>query len=704
MLSARIGCGPEESKLGIDQLLALRMVDYVQRLVCAVGPTPEAKPPMIDDVNYEKLREHIASIFRDLHPTFFVARSAALSQRPDYNRELDEFGVLVEMHWAMISGDRYAAQDPPHYRDLLTPHDEIMQRVIGVSAEQFAQGIVGIQRALTFGFDRLFHEMKAFQEDVTSALAAGVDPVSERGQEQVHAIVKERGWTERRDRIAGQLGGVDLFDVALATSWPDGFIKALSLLPGGDPSFAAGSRKPGWPTRQSMTALKPFVRWGNRSYVFDQAGCMDHLYRAVHAAIVDREPSYRETWNRRQKIVTEWLPFHLFERILRRCDVYQRVKYQFKSPDGAEGIAECDGLVFFDGNLIVVEVKAGAYTSKSPTAHIEAHLDSLKDLIVAPIKQGRRFLQELRTHGHVELLDEKLQPLLGVSEAGISEVSICCVTLDQLTNHAPQIEHLRILGISPGEEPVWPVSLDDLRVMADVFTNPLVFLHFLRERKRAFGSSAVRFGDELDHLGAYLKHTHYVEYAAGIQKGFGTNEPIAGWTGYRDLIDQYYHKVLIGQLPVNPPRPNVPAQLWDILEVLAQEDRPGRSSVASALLDLEPNAQAQLVQLIEKALAQQALLRRPFPISVRGKGRVTLCIGDANISYDKDEARLHTLAVMQLQREKDRILLLLRYEQGRVQAADFAFLTLLDVDRVDSSQLDACRFRIAQARMAHHND
>ena len=53
---------------------------------------------------------------------------------------------------------------------------------------------------------------------------------------------------------------------------------------------------------------------------------------------------------------------------------------------------------------------------------------------------------------------------------------------------AAQVQHLRKIGINVGSHPVWVTSVDDLRVYANIFENPLQFLHYVEQRNKAFES------------------------------------------------------------------------------------------------------------------------------------------------------------------------------------------------------------------------
>ncbi len=72
--------------------------------------------------------------------------------------------------------------------------------------------------------------------------------------------------------------------------------------------------------------------------------------------------------------------------------------------------------------------------------------------------------------------------------ADFRHITICTVTIDPFTEIAAQVQHLRKIGVDVrASEPVWAVSIDDLRVYADVFEEPLVFLHYVEQRTEAFG-------------------------------------------------------------------------------------------------------------------------------------------------------------------------------------------------------------------------
>ena len=167
-----------------------------------------------------------------------------------------------------------------------------------------------------------------------------------------------------------------------------------------------------------------------------------------------------------------------------------------------------------------------------------------------------------------------------LSKRDFEYVIICTVTLDAFTELAAQVQHLKPLGIDVGTQPIWSFSIDDLRVYADVFDNPLVFIHFVEERMRAFKSALIQTEDEFDHLGLYLKHNIYTQHAENLNP-----EGKLIWHGYRSDVDRIFRNKLHNPNTVYKLRQVMPRRLTEIIDFLAKTALPKRSQVSSMLLN-----------------------------------------------------------------------------------------------------------------------
>jgi hypothetical protein len=440
--------------------------------------------------------------------------------------------------------------------------------------------------------------------------------------------------------------------------------------------------------------ITPFIKIDGRSYYFNIHGLTDNLYRAVERALRRDDPTGLQGWNKRQQQSTEKCALQLFARLLPRSDIHGSVHYQFDDDKGAAQWAECDGLVLYDKHLFVVEAKAGAYTAKPPGSYLEAHINSVKKLIRSAAEQANRFHRTLAEKGTVEICNERHERLFTLNRNEFDDIVLCCVTLDQIEHIASHSEDLTEIGIELGGEPTWCVSIDDLRIYADIFTNPLFFLDFINERMRASKSSACRVKDEMDHLGLYLAQNRYVLHA----ERFG-GIPTVGWLGFRDELDEYYAEVFKGKSP-QPPNQGLPRRLKQIIDLLAQSRRIGRAAAATKILWMDGETRETFAASIDDIIRLQAELKRPRPLTMGGDIRITCFVNQKSVVQSTlDSAIDHTLAVMHVQKESDRTLFCLSYSEfGLLEDVRWALLSAKDIEEMDAAKLKVMTDRIQASR------
>jgi hypothetical protein len=216
---------------------------------------------------------------------------------------------------------------------------------------------------------------------------------------------------------------------------------------------------------------RPFILYNNRVFCFDTFSLFDNFYRVLQRIIFKLDPSYKRIWNEKQKEVSEELPLKYLEQLLPGAKIYRSIYYGEKKSQRCEA----DALLLYDDYLFVIEVKGGAFAYTSPETDIPAHLSSLESLIQKPANQGHRFVKFLKKHNDVPIFDSAGNKLLQLKIKDFSKIFVCAVTLDSFTELAARAQHLTALGIELKEGSTWSLSIDDLRVYADLFDNPLVF-------------------------------------------------------------------------------------------------------------------------------------------------------------------------------------------------------------------------------------
>lgn len=159
--------------------------------------------------------------------------------------------------------------------------------------------------------------------------------------------------------------------------------------------------------------------------------------------------------------------------------------YRDPGTAGGSGWCETDALIAYDRHLFVVECRAGAFTYTPPATDLLAQVESLRNLVVKPAEQGHRFVECLQSARSVALYDQSRDAVGTIRSRDFDHVVVCGVTLDVFTELAAGTKQRVELGAGVHGKPIWSLSIDDLRVFSDVFSDPLQFLHFVQERYRA---------------------------------------------------------------------------------------------------------------------------------------------------------------------------------------------------------------------------
>ncbi|MCI0564006.1 MAG: SEC-C domain-containing protein, partial [Nitrososphaera sp.] len=685
-------------------VLSMRMVDYVQSIIASVPPA-EDQLTEIEDQAWEILSTKVNELFKTINSEYQICRRAASKAKdPDFNESFEEFQFKAQFYWCNVRGSRYQVHDPAYLRDMFQSHSEVILELFGISANDFIEELCKIWHALPFGLGEAIKELDAFRMDSLNAIEVTIKSgaVAEDASlsDLMTAVVTENRWQARRDRELGRFLGMDLFNVEKTTNLPKVLLEELTWSQGEDTEFFATGEFQGWPLRIWPIFKRPFIKLNGQYYCFELSSLFDHIYRVMQRVICKLKPDYRETWNKLQQEVSEQLPIEYFKRLLPSARILSPVYYQWTVGDGGRREwCEADALLYYDDHLFVIEARGGAFTYTSPALDFPAYVASIRNLVLKPATQGNRFLEYLNSADAVALFDSDHRQICGLRRADFRHVTICPITLDPFTEIAAQVQHLRKIGVDVGTQPVWAVSVDDLRAYADIFENPLVFLHFVEQRMRAFRSDAIQTDDEMDHVGLYLKHNNYSVYAQEMQEQ--TSGDIL-FHGYRSDVDTFFSNRLIDPQTPCPLRQSMPRRLQQVIDFLEASDSRGRAELSSFLLDLAGEWRHNIFGQIGPVLREQRANKRPKPLSTYGETGITIfCWQDGCIERSAQEALHHSQMAMILGNESERWLLELVYtESTQLRDVSWRKEKLIGISEPELARLQVHANGLRQARIA----
>lgn len=596
-----------ESDATSEDIVSVRMVDYLQSVIAAVKPSDVQKNEITEN-DWQSLRSLIKELFNKLNHDYHICLAAIRKkEKPYLDANHEEFYYKAQVYWCNVRGNRYSCHEEEYLRDFILPHSAIFNKLFGITAEQLIAEMMKIQHALTKGMIEAAVEFADFREATMNALETLLKEKGQltQGEEQelMAKVIKDNGWEDWQADLFGRFFGLDLFDLEKVTQIPRSLLNELSWEQGQDKEFFSDGEFRGWPLRIWPVFKRPFIKLNGRYYCFDLHSLFDNLYRVLQKKVLVLNKDYVTEWNQKQQETSEQLPFKYLTKLLPGAEVYRSVYYKWRTGDvGKKQWCETDGLLIYDDHLFIIEVKAGAFTYTSPANDFPAYIDSIQNLVLKPAVQGNRFVEYLKSDETVPIFDEKHNSIGQLSLANFRHIVICPITLDTFTELAAQVQHLKALGVNVGKYPVWSISIDDLRVYTDIFDDPLIFLHFVEQRMRAFKSDIIQTDDELDHVGLYIKHNIYTQYAEKL-KGDGGAE--ISFVGYRAEVDKYFtHKLHEPSIP-SPLNQEMPKFLIEIISILSAGDKLGKSRVASYLLDCGGSCRINIADSICQILENQ---------------------------------------------------------------------------------------------------
>lgn len=410
-----------EEEIGAEEVISLRMVGYVQSVIAAVQPAEAQKErSCVTEEEWKELRSKVGHLFKQIYTTYQICRTAKnRADDPDLDMNFEEFHVKAQLYWD-VRGKRYPVHQTTYLEEMFLPHTDVLQRIFGISGGQFISEIDKIRHVLLFGIQDLFDNIEQFQRDTLDAINKSVNSLPSNYEpnppDLMAKVIKENDWQERGDDIFGRLLGMKLFDVQETTTLPEQLLEELSWLPGEDKDFFAEGEFCGWPLRLWPIFKRPFIRLGGRYYCFDLNSLFDNLYRVMQRIILCLEPDYKETWNTIQRIQSEGLPFKYLEHLLPGAKVLREVYYRGKTGMGGTNWCEADGILIYDDHLFIVESRGGAFTYTPPSTDFQAHIASLKNLVLKPATQGLRLLDYLKSAESVPLFDRTTTRLMNFAK------------------------------------------------------------------------------------------------------------------------------------------------------------------------------------------------------------------------------------------------------------------------------------------------
>lgn len=683
----------------INPIESLLLLEYIQSLLAGLPNENLSILPEIDEKNWAKLLEKIIHLQHFILTNYLTYKTAKLkvSGSLSSEQECDLFGKAY-LQWCLNRGHRYMFHDLIHLKLLLEPHQDIIKTTFNIEADKLIFEIEKIKFSLTEGIFLAFKELKSIHENLANENA--IEELENNPDKKLEL-----------ESILNRAFRYDCFDLEKVTNLPKKLLKELSWDLGQDSEFGQKGEYMYSPLRRMPTQKKPFISINDAYYCFNYSNFIDSFYRVIERYILSSNPDYKEEWKAKQTITSESSPFSFFKKLLPGATILKNVYYQENQVlNKKANRIECDGLVIYQNYLFVIEIRGGKFTYTSPANDFNAYINSVNSLLLSPRKQATRLLESLKMNSKLTLFETQ-KDTKAITEIYFSDFEYtipCVITLENIPIISSDIEKMQESIESTSSLPCWALSIDDLRIYTDIFSSPIYFLHYIKERIEASKSKQLHFIDELDHLGMYLNHNQYSKNLLDTIDNDKT-ELIIGDQSKK--IDEFYSSLIICPELAKRPEQDIPEKLKEILDILDSQKKDHYISVSNYLLDMNYERRRELSEGINSILIKQVENKSYIKLSTIGDIKLTVSTRIIPLMPSKrEEIRNLALAEVYGNKENKRLFLELDYDTNHnLTNVSWEFLTLADVTNSDEAKLkqlfeQECLKRIKALKKVGRND
>ena len=655
-----------EIEASSEDIFISRMTEYIQSIIVStpIKHKPSKKDPSL---RFFRIQRQLVDLHKQIQYFYFCWSTCFEKLFPDYTDDVKHI-VFESQLLYLVRGQRYQFLEVEYYDRLLAIHNEIFTSTFGISSSEIVEGIKKLQHALSQG-----------KIDAISNLGELMDSYFETGETDV-AKFNEMHPNAGKE-FAEKFLGTQLRNVITITSWPEKFVRSLSWEVNECKDFFDEKDFSGWPIVDLPIQKRPFIKIGDQYYCFDYYSFIDNFYRALQKAVSREIPSYH--WSDFQKEASEQMVADVFSQILPGCSTLRDNYYPINK--SIKQLAENDLLVQYENVLLIVEVKAGSFVYTAPLTDFENHIVSYQNLIEKADKQCKNTYDYLLSSDEAIIYNQDASIKTKINMREIKDVFTISVTIDNINDYAARAEKLKFLEL---KSKAICISIDDLMVYREFFDSPLVFLHFLQQRRQATQESKLALSDELDHLGMYIKHNMYC-----IQLQDYPDDAHIRFYGYREELDNYFCKLYHPQLC--PPKPSlkIPDLFLKAINYLEKSDFKDKIQASNYLLDFSTDAREQLCQSVEYALQRQPQVKQMISFGTAGSGkldlRYTSFVEQPEVpAFTEEYKRQYTLSTLLWNDDPDRIMLDFVFDSNRhLVSFKYTQYTIADIKPTERENL-----------------
>ena len=574
-------------------------VEYAQSLVLSQKRKPGIKHATQKAI--EQFNRLIAEVFDDVRWYF-----ASESTEGRHSKIEEKLRFMSISRYLFIRGDSFREHHLEMMKDVFKDHDIFFEKHYGFNSGEVIVGIENIEEQLNNNKERqtetisLLHELhglfKEFLEKEGVEDFFSLEDCKRRSLAKKYlAVPTVQEKKTRFDKFRNNISE-NPFEIIPTKKASRELLKLLSSSFGDNLSFVTVKSSLAWPTNDSIIYDRPLIEDSGKFYCFAPQVLFRNMGNILEGWIQQKDNAYYQgVYQKRRAEYLENKALEYLKNIFPGAKAYGKL-YYYVEESGKTNRVETDGLILYDENLFVIEVKAGSLSTPARRGSLKRMKKNVGELIDDAYQQALRTKQYIMATPEPNFEYKDRTKAVSIKDKDkYRNIYLLNITLQNLGHLSTQLNDLKSFNLMLGKEWPWSVFINDLRVISELIEFPSEFLHFLQQRIRANDYPQFQTTDELDFFMYYLYEGLYFEN--GILKNADTYIP----SGYTEDLDRYYDYIAGRVSSGKKPRLRISEEYKNLVTEIESTGKVGFTGVTTTLLGFDPKAQKEILDNMERS-------------------------------------------------------------------------------------------------------
>lgn len=600
-----------EGEFQADESYFLPTVEYLQYLIARTEANADGKKPT--EAEWEEIWAQALKILH-LTQSHLLARKT-LTNPPT---EIDSLRFMLDGRRLMMRVRRYPLFLADYLRSSLSPYEQQIKEIYGVGVEEIITGLNQIDEYQKTGVLDRYRDVLDTTDAFTGKLRAkgyavdpGATPEEIKRTQAAFATEEFKAMHAEMQEKLRLTFTPAIFEITDLTSLPKPFLSLLSVKPGESilNTLTGPDHDDLSPLSTSVLHYKPFLEVDGKFYTFYHSGFDDHMADIIEAHLFDKRPTKVPEMAKRRSDRLETDSNDLLSSIIKPDFAHQNVYYP--NPDDFGNLTELDLLIGVDDILFLVEAKAGGFSAGASRGAPNSMAEAFSDLIIEGQRQSERAERYIKSADEVAFFDETgRREVHWIRHSQYRKIIRIVITREELGWVGARIAILSVLDPNLSNSYPWHVSIDDLRIIAELFKDDEIrFIHYLELRLLASAKTTLNQHDEIEHIGLYNELNSYHLAVHGMDR-------LTFDTSYMRDIDHYFMGRSAGDTPPVPTQ-EMPPKMREFISALRTSHLPHRFEAGSIILSMDAVGRDEFVNGLDtldasRAQGRQRSLRMPF--------------------------------------------------------------------------------------------